>query len=391
MSALNSPALSKAGQRAIIVRALLALIMLAPVTMLFVQVWQTESTNTRSASMELDAIAYLRVLQPVLTTLAQNESLVVSQEQVVFNAMDQAMSAAGQADAKYGDELRTHERWNGFATKANALPALGNASPIDSFNAYSAVTDLLLSLYDKVRDESGLVRDPDADVFYLEDAATHALPNAVSAAGQYGDSIVVEFGPASGIAAARVNVSTDRALLDLNADDVGDDVSDAVDATASRSMSSTLLHKVDLFRQAIETLAPTRLAPVTTPSDSDESAALQNKAETEAAAASLSSALLDAIETLVTDRGAAARHKQDLSLAAFVVAILIVALLITAEIRRGLFRRTKKRPVADRPDASNAPEPDDLVVIGAHAAPRDPRRDFVFTGRDEQGRSGVPQ
>ena len=64
-------------------------------------------------------------------------------------------------------------------------PALG---------AYQEVTDLLLALYGKVRDESGLVHDPDADAYQLQESVGANLPIAVIAAGRLADLAVFASG-----------------------------------------------------------------------------------------------------------------------------------------------------------------------------------------------------
>ena len=380
-----------------IARALLALVILAPISVLFIQTWHSASAVVTTTRLETEGIAFLRALQPVLTTLTQEESLAVSQETVDYATMAANIQAATVADRRYGDDLQTHSRWSGFVSATNNLQRLGKVTPIAAFNAYSAVSDLLLDVYERIRDRSGLVRDQEPDVFYLEDAAARALPAGVVTAGQYGDSIVAEFGPVSGAQQALLNVSTYRALLSQDADFVTDDVTDAVDATASQTISGALLHDLEVFSGSMEALAPTITTPVTRASLNNESSSMQAKASVENAATTLSSSLFDEIESLVAARGVQARGKERQALIWLAVAILLVAVLLYLELRRPGGRRRHDRsgpdpvtPVTSGPTQSDDDRggPHDRSGAGGRRSwsPADPA-----SGQHARERSGVSQ
>jgi hypothetical protein len=280
--------------------------------------------------------------------------------------------------------LETHTRWSDFVKAVNHLQALGRPTPIEAYNSYSAVTDLLLDVYERIRDRSGLVHDQQGDVFFLEDAAARALPAAVVAAGRYGDSIIVEHGPAAGVQTALLNAGTYRALLDLHSDEVGDDVSDAVDATASQTMSNSLLGAVERFRTSIEALEPTLSTPVTVGGTNDESSALQAKAQEESSATALSSALFDEIGTLVTQHGQRARGQEQLALLSLLLAVLLVATLVYVDIRRlgrrGQLIRTARPSMPDREQTG-----------GRNGGIHQWAPDDMPAGLPIRERSGVPQ
>jgi hypothetical protein len=368
----------------VLIRALLAIAILVPVSILFVQGWRSASATVATTKTELDGIAFMRSLQPVLTALTQDESIAVSREQVDPATINADMQAATTSDKQYGDELETHTRWADFVKAVNNLQKLGKLPPIDEYNAYAAVTNLLLDVYERIRDRSGLVRDAEPDVFYLEDAAARALPTAVVDADRFGDSIIVEFPPSvpSAIQSALLNVSTYRALLDRDSDNVGDDVSDAVDATASQTMSQPLLANVDQFRRSIESLEPTLLTPVTPSSLNDESSALQAKAAEESTATALSGALFDQISTLVIARGNKAKSTERLEVGSLVLAILLVAALIYIDIRRTSGRRPSRPGSQSR---SLARDLDDNDRGGHHWGAEDSP-----TGGSVRERAGAP-
>jgi hypothetical protein len=328
-------------------RALLAIAILLPVSVLFVHGWRVDSDVATSTKQEQHGVAYLRVLQPVLTALTADESLAVSREAVPFEALQHAMTAAGTLDSAFGDELQTHDRWQGLQRAVDGLQRLNSPNPVAAFSSYSAATALLLALCEKVRGQSGLARDQDADTFYLEDGAARALPAGVVAVGQYSDLILVELyvvdlstsantkaaknaSPANVAAAdtasanvvsAQSQVVGARTALVADSGDVGDDAQLAVDATASQTLSAALLAKLDRFRRSIDALSPAGANSV--PSGEAIATSMKAKAETQLAGTDLSTALLTAIDGLLTTRLSDEQKQQELTLAALIVVVLV--------------------------------------------------------------------
>jgi hypothetical protein len=365
---MSAPIKSKRSEQtrsAIVLRVVLTIVLVAPVSALFVEAWRSSSAVVTTTGRETDAIAFLRSLQPVLTTLTEDETLAVSGEQVDPSTIGVDLQAGTTSDKQYGDELQTHARWADFVTSLHKLEALASPTPIVAYNAYSAVSGLLLDVYERIRDESGLVRDQEPDVFYLEDAAIRALPTAVVDAGRYGDAITTEFNARGSGSVAALNVSTYHALLDEDSGDVGDDVSDAVGATASQSMSTSLLSAIDRYRQTVERLDP--LVPTTAAKSStvNEVGVPLAQAAEESTAAALSGTLFDDIASLVTARGDAARHQERLDLLSLIAASVLILVLLYLDIRRIGPRRPirAKRPARS---ADSVPEPDAEARTGGH-------------------------
>lgn len=318
------------------VRALLALILLGATAILFAQSWNGISTTSDTTQREIDGIAFLRTLQPVLTTLANDASVAVSQEKVDFTELDKSVSDGTAAQHRYGSELATQARWDDFTAKLADLHKLkATTAPLDAFNQYTAASDQLLALYDRIRAESGLASDQELDIYYLQDAAARALPSAVITAGQFGDSLVVEQqSPKSAdVQTGTINAVSYRALLTEHSNDVGTDVSAAVDATASQTMSSALLQHEDAFLTAIEPLTVEH--PVVLGTTNDESSALHSKTTIETNAANLSDALLNEIATQVQQRSDSQGGTEALTIIAFVAAVLLTLGVLFASIRSG--------------------------------------------------------
>jgi hypothetical protein len=344
--------------------AILALAVLVPAAVLFAQVWSDAGDKVTYAQKERHGIAYLQALGPVATALTDAQSSAVAGVSVNTSRLRQAVDAATTADQRYGGELRTHQRWTELSSRIGALSGQHAATPAATYSGYSQVTALLLALYDKVRNESGLIRDPDADVYYLEDGAAQELPEGVVAAGQYGDLIVIALGESG---TARDNTVGDiiqtRASLASNASDLTDDLSLAVDATASRTLSSDLLARLDRFRRSIDALAPGTIATQDTVGTADEDRVSSNRGATESSAADLSSAVLKAIDGLIVTRLNGLAGRQHLALGLLLAAALLAlgpaALLGAARLRAQLAanRARAERTGPDEPPASAVPPP----------------------------------
>jgi hypothetical protein len=366
MSAPSKTKHSEQSRSAIVLRALLTIVMLAPISVLSFEAWHSASAVVTTTNRETDAIAFLRSLQPILTTLTEDETLAVSGAPVDPSTIDADLQAGTTSDKQYGDELQTHTRWSGFVTAVDKLQTLGKPTPINAFNSYGAVSELLLDVYERIRDQSGLVRDQEPDVFYLEDAAITALPASVVDAGRYGDSITAEFtSSGSDATAAALNVPTYHALLNVDSGDVGDDVSDAVGATASQSMSTSLLSAIDRYRQTVE-----RLSPLVPTAASKSSAVNQvgvplAQAAEESTAAALSGTLYDDIATLVTARGLAARQQERLDLGSLAAAVLLVVAMVYIDVRRAR-RRRPSRVNPSAPSWDIGPDPTSESSGGGH-------------------------
>lgn len=331
------PARSVPSIRDVVLRAALAVAILLPVTVLFGQAWNTKSADATTIANERKGIQYLDAVTPVMTTLTAAESVAVSGDTVDFAAIDRAMLKLQSIDASNDVSPGAHARFNGLSLKVQQLHTLHPTSAQDAYSAYSEVTGLVLALGSEVRQESGLIRDQEADAYYLEDGAAAQLPTSVVYAGQYGDLVAIAI--AQTLTERQVTIgeiAAARASILGSADALGDDVRLAVDATASQTLSSDLLAKLDRFRLAIDSLVPPASMPNQLPSKNDRSLALGDKAKVQSAATDLSDAMLGATDDLLRQRASDVRGGQKLALAAFVLAFLLAMtpITITMTIRR---------------------------------------------------------
>ncbi|MFC0530613.1 hypothetical protein [Phytohabitans kaempferiae] len=333
---------------------LLVFALLIPAGVLFGQAWQGQSERLSFAAKERQGIEYLVTLGQVTTALTNAQSAAVAGRAVDRTALTRAVDATTKVDDRLGDDLRTSERWSGLRVKIEALASVPTGDKTRVYAAYSEVTDLLLALYGKIRENSQLIRDPEADTYFLQDGAAEELPEAVVAAGQFADLV--------GIASTRPAAERTAAIAELNAAreialdpavDLADGLQSAVDSTESRRLGSNLLSRLDRFRRSMDGLAASAgtldgRAPLPAPDRLNTA-----RVEVQAAASELSNAILAELDVLIEDRQSNIQTERLISLTALVVAVLGCAVPTALALRK---RRRRRRPFGN-PQRTVPPRP----------------------------------
>jgi hypothetical protein len=292
-----------ADTRSMVLRAVLAVALLIPVGILFVGAWRADTNQITSTRSEQDGARYIRALQPLTSAITQAESLGVASDALTFDAIDRATLDIGRVDDSVGGALRTHAFFDNLRTKIQQLHARALGDPQTAFAAFSEVSALIQQLYDKVRMASGLIRDPEAATYYLEDAAARQLPASVIAAGQYGDLITAgSQQPNSVTAALTPQILAVRASLFGAADILSNDINEAVNESGSGTITGDLLAKLDLYRRSIDSLAPASVMTIDFNNTNFLAHAMSDKVRTEDAATVLNGELLDTIDVLLANR-----------------------------------------------------------------------------------------
>jgi diguanylate cyclase (GGDEF)-like protein len=89
------------------------------------------------------------------------------------------------ADSRYGEALESRGRWHIARREWQELKTSGlQAAAVDSFARHTAVIDELLGLMREVSESSGLRFDPQADSYFMIDAALIRLPRLLEHLGQ---------------------------------------------------------------------------------------------------------------------------------------------------------------------------------------------------------------
>ncbi|WP_433388118.1 hypothetical protein [Micromonospora sp. KLBMP9576] len=344
---------------------LLLVALLAPMTLLFVQAWRLTADDRDLADRERLGVEYLRALAPVTHALVDAQSAAVAARPATSAALTNAVEAAASVDARVGDELRTRERWAGLRARIEALSARGPADPEAAFAAYGEATDLLLALHGKVRETSGLIRDPRPDSFFLQHGARD-LPEAVVAAGRLADLTVLA---ADRPTADRNRTTAEAAALRVSvlvpADDLVTDLRAAVENSQSADLGSIVLAPLDTYQRSVEALAA-HSAPAGRATAANQAQVVDARRESQTAANRLLPLVLDELDTLLAERIDASNRDRRLTVAAGVLAALLWAGLVG-----GWLAAARRRPARPRDGAQPAAvPPEDTPWPPTDAEPR---------------------
>jgi hypothetical protein len=362
--------------------SILVVALLVPTGVLFTQNWRDLGDRASATARELDGVAYLRSLQQVTFAVVDAQSATVVGDTVSRDAIVVAVQQADATDAQLGGRLRTTERWNGIRSRLETLRAApAAADPTQTVAAYREVGDLLLALYAKVRDESGLSHDPDADAFHLQSSAAGELPIAVIAAGRLADAAVLALAARTATAGQPATPATQQQLFQVvselaaqrvtvqNASNrLVDDLRSAVDSTESRTLGGNLLSRLDRYQRTADLVLAlfAQAGAAGSATSADKSGIGVARGGLQAAAGELSSTMLNEVERLLKTRADAIDRDRLLTGGAALVALLLAVGFFLAYFLGG--RRRRARPAGPFPEAGPA-NPDALPPDGATSWP----------------------
>ncbi|WP_422772086.1 hypothetical protein ACN28C_03005 [Plantactinospora sp. WMMC1484] len=305
-------------------RVLLAVALLVPVGALFSSTWRSNDEQRSGTERERHGVEYLRSLGQLTLALVDAQSGAVAGRSVASSALRSAVEQTSAVDVRYGADLRTSERWAGLHAKIEALPDRPPANPQDAWTAYTETVDLLLALYAKVRESSGLIRDPDSDAYHLQDAVAEELPEALVAAGRLADRTVLAAERPGG---DRVRTASElalaRAAVLSPAADLVDDLRAAVENTASRSLGGNVLSRLDGYQRAVEDLATlTRESATANPIQVGAA-----RSSAQLAGSGLAVIILTELDLLLRERIDDLTGERQIAVGALVLALLLVCAL----------------------------------------------------------------
>ncbi|MDW5325404.1 hypothetical protein [Plantactinospora sp. KLBMP9567] len=305
-------------------RVLLAVALLLPAGVLFSSAWRNNDDRLTIAERERHGVEYLHSLGQVTLALVDAQSGAVAGRAAAAAALRTAVEETSAVDVRYGAELRTSERWAGLHAKIEALPDRPPANPQDAWTVYTETTDLLLALYAKVRESSGLIRDPESDSYHLQDAVAEELPEALVAAGRLADRAVLAAGRSGGNPLRTASeLALARSAVLLPAADLVENLRAAVENTASRTLGGNLLSRLDGYQRAVEDLA-TLTRDSAAPNPIQVGAA---RASAQLAGSGLATIILTELDILLRDRVDELTGEQRIAAGALVLAVLLVLAL----------------------------------------------------------------
>jgi hypothetical protein len=352
------------GRVGVALRALFVILLLVPVGALFLQSWRSTERDLSVTTAERAGINYVRSLNQLTLALTGAQSAAVAGWNSSADALTRAMAEVATVDQRYGEELRTRERWSGLQAKIAALRSQPLVDGHTAYGAYVEVTDLLLDLYAKVRESSGLIRDPGVDSYFLQEGAAKELPEVVIAAGRLADLMVLASRqPASQRMQAVVELVAAQTAVAGAAGNLTQSLRAAVDGTQSGTLTQGLLGLLDAFQQNIEQL-PAGPALLDVGGPAGQTGRLSGAGESvRDAATKLSDGILAGLDGLIVGRANEVRRTQRIAIGATVLAGLLILAAVILPGRRG---RRAGREHRRLPPAS-----------GGTGAPRAPGADWI--------------
>jgi hypothetical protein len=334
-----------------LIRVALTIAMLVPIGTLYGMVRDSYVQRSQFATTERHGVAYTRALIAVELTLADSQTAALFGQPTSTERLTRAIDDVATIDVQHGGELRTRERWAELRAKIEALLSGKTADPEAHFEAYEETIDLLMTLLDKVRLTSGLIRDPYVDTYHLQDAAAQELPEAILRS-----SIMVS----SAVLTSRLRPSEQAeelvSVLKLgdqvvsNTSDISDDLRQTVDSTESRTLGANLLPSLDRYRMAVDTCVPAATAKNGNTIAIDLATVGQTWKQMLGASAAFSTTLLEQLDDLLESRldDTATDSAIAISLASF-AALLALAWPVAAIARSRRAARTTRSGPGQRP------------------------------------------
>jgi hypothetical protein len=340
------------GGRRRVLAALLALAILIPLGVLFLDHTRNLSESRSKATQERHGIEYLLALNKLTIALTDAQSAVIGGSPVAGELLDGALANVQEVDERFGEELRVRERWIQLRDTIERVTSTDHANGRAAYTAYGEATGLLLGLHDRLRETAGLVRDPDEDANHLQEAAAGMLPETLVAAGRLVDLVVLRAGESAGAPPADpTELSIATAAVTRPGDDLVAGIQAALDSTESRSLSSSVLAKYDRFLRAKDGLL------LTVPPDGNLEAVDFGqlafiRGEVQDAGDDLATALLTELDTLIRTRLSELTRSLWTAVVAVSVGVLLAFALLAVALIRDSRQPTRHRHRAELPAGS---------------------------------------
>jgi hypothetical protein len=365
------------------IAALVTVIILAPAGVMVAWLWNDNQDQRTSTTLEQQGVEYLANLSPLISGLVEAQSSALQGVAAAPAALTAAVGRVSTTDQRLGDPLATHERWSGLRDKIARLPAV-TGSTADIFQAHVEVTNLALALYNSVRKNAELIRDPDNDLSNLQEALAVDLPSAVVAVSRMGDLAQMVAGVTGGATQRQQTLAVlvpqfGAAIQQVNTDvfNLTDNLQSAVDNTHSGTLSGNLVSSVDSFRRGVE--AFTRGAdPTGGKPNAGTMATAQSQLQT--SLSGLAGVLIREMNGLLTDR----LYRLDTRRLQLLISAGALVLLVLLSLVLGLTGRRRAVPAPEHTSRGPAEQPD-----GYSSGPLDPMPNYGDTSATRRERSGA--
>jgi hypothetical protein len=325
--------------------AISTLVLAGLVAMALGGAWRDRTDQAAAVRLEQRGIGYLHPLTSLVGQLVQAQTAAVRGDEVDAAKLRKAIASLYDVNARDGAALGASERFRELNTRteaalSSAADPKSSATPSERLETWSAVVALAIELVRAVGESSALSFDAHADAFYLAQAATVYLPDAMMQAGRAtGLATLAGTQRLTGDNAVRAGVARYAVAADSEAATSG--LNRSVANTDSHELGSAIARALEVFRAAVAAFTPP-----TAVAQPDSVAADQLSTGATAiftSALALTHSLLTQTGKLLTTRTAALNSTRHNHLATAIAGGAAVLLALA-----GLFRR-RRRPTATPP------------------------------------------
>ena len=234
----------------------LAAILLAPLSVIFTQLWNARTADLRSSEDERRGLQYLGPLSDLISTVSEQQSDVVHGRSVETLAVQQAIAALDEVDQSVGGRLQTTQRWSRLRQSVLEVTARTFTDPRVAFTAYSDVVDVALAMVRRVGDTSRLILDPSIDTYYVMNATLLRIPLILVDSGRYSDLVRLATSRRSVGAGDLALIAGMRTRILAVADDLVTGLEKSFESTTSDTLGPALVRQLDDFRTAVDAVTP---------------------------------------------------------------------------------------------------------------------------------------
>jgi hypothetical protein len=240
----------------------LALVLLVPLSVIFVQFWTARTEDLTFNQDERRGVEYLGPLTELLSMVTEQQSGVVHGRTVITASVQRSIAAVDAVDRRLGTRLQTTQRWTQLRQLILEVTGRTFSNRNEAFTAYSGVVDLTLALVRKVGDTSNLILDPAIDAYYVMNATLLRIPAILVDSGRYADLVtIVSSSRRSMEPESLAQLASVRSQILAGADDLSTGLEKSFENTDSNTLGPGLLRQLDEFRTAVDAVAP-RASPL---------------------------------------------------------------------------------------------------------------------------------
>jgi hypothetical protein len=354
---------------------------------------QTNSTATQLVESESDGAAALHPMLALVGDLVDAQSAAVRGVSTA-DAQKSITTAINQitgADPEYGVKNQNTQAVADLTNQIHDVEA-GNPTGRAAYDAYSGLVTLALNLMRHTADTSHLIHDPQADSYFVMDAAVNRLPDALVYAGRAADLVALGGGQTL-TGADGVSAAVARFYVSDSAAQVSSGLNQSIDVTSNSSLGSSIANRLDQFMAAAAAFAPPTMNTEISNPISDPSTMAADARKVYATALPLAHTLIFQLQNLLTQRegGLASQWRFTASAAGLAVLIGLVMIWLLAigrphgsHARGALIGETGKQTggadslVSPLTDAQHLLDQEELAHVGRATRPRSRGRGDAF-------------